>query len=116
MANPMASDVVDDRFSASCATSTRPPAHSSIPVVADDETVSLSVDEHICRVIQLIRSISCSVATSQHSATGVTPFPFHDAVIPPVSDDHRALLIHMETMRVVELVGGLPLRRVLQRR
>ena len=104
-----ASDVVEDRFSASCATSTRPTGHSSIPSIADDETVGLSVDEHICRSIQLIRSISFSVATGQHSATGVTPFPFHDAVIPEVSNDHRALLIHMETFRVVELVGGLPL-------
>ena len=51
-------DVVDDRFSASCATSTRPPGHSTIISIADDETVGLSVDEHICRQIQLIRSIS----------------------------------------------------------
>ena len=71
--------------------------------------IGLSVDEHICRVIQLIWSISCSVATGQHSATGVTSLPFHNAVIPPVSDDHRALLIGMETVRPVELVGGLPL-------
>ena len=106
-----ASDVVDDRFSASCATSTRPPGHSTIYLIADDETDrSLGRRAHLSVEFQLIRSISFSVATGQHSATGVTPFPFHDAVIPPVSDDHRALLIDMETERVGRVGGWPPLR------
>ena len=42
-------DVVDDRFSTSGALSTRPPCYSSIPLIADDETVGLFVEDHICR-------------------------------------------------------------------
>ena len=97
-------DVVDDRFSTSGALSTWPACYSTILSIADDETVGFFVEDHICRFIQLIRSLSFSVATGQHCATRRTSLPFHDAVIQVVSNDHRVLVIHAETARVVELV------------
>ena len=103
------SDVVDNRFSASWATSTRPTRHSTIPCVTDDETVGFFVEDHIHRRFQLIRSISLSVATSQHCATRSTSLPFHDAVIRVVSNDHRVLVIDKETHRQGELVCLTPL-------
>ena len=103
------SDVVDDRYSTSGALSTKPPCHSRIISIADDEIVGFFVEDHICRSIQLIRSISFSVATGQHCATRSISLPFHDAVIPEISDDHRVLVIHNETMRGGEFVCLIPL-------
>ena len=93
------SDVVDDRFSTLGALSTWPACHSTIPSIADDETVGFFVQDHICRWSQLIWSISLPVTTGQHCATRRTSLPFHDAVIPEVSNDHRVLVIHAETAR-----------------
>ena len=101
-------DVVADRFSNSRATSTRPPCYSPVIWVADDETVCFSVEDHICRPSQRTRLISLSVTTGQYCATPSTLLPFHDAMIPPVGNDHRVLVIHKDTFWPVELVCPTP--------
>ena len=101
-------DVFDDCFSSSVGTSTWPSCHSTIVSIADDETVGLFVVDHVCRTIQLIRSIPDSVATGQHCTTRSISLPFHDAAIGVVSNDHRVLIIHEETVRPVELVFPVP--------
>ena len=53
-------------------------------------------------------SISLCIATCQHCAFRSTSLPFHDAVVPIVSNDHRVLFIYEETVWVVELVCPIP--------
>src|SRR5579862_1598663 len=78
-------DVGDDCFS-TCPISTRPSNHSSIRIIADDETISLFVDNHISWVRQLMSPISFSISTGNHLTTRRTRFPFHNTVIQPISD------------------------------
>src|ERR1019366_7863089 len=101
-------DVRDDRFS-TCSISTRPSNHSSIRIIAYDETISLFVDNHISWVRQLMSPTSFSISTGNHLATRRTQFPFHNTVIRPFSDIDRLIIINIQPVWVRELLDSITL-------
>jgi hypothetical protein len=76
-------------------------------MIADDETISLFVDNHIIWVRQLMSPTSTSISTGNHLTTRRTPFPFHNTVILPISDIDSLIIINIQTLWVRELIDSI---------
>jgi hypothetical protein len=58
-------------------------------------------------VRQLMSPTSFSISTSNDLATRRTRFPFHNTVIPPISDIDSLIIINMQTLWEVELIDSI---------
>jgi hypothetical protein len=78
-------------------------------MIADDETIILFVDNHICWVRQLMSPTSISISTGKHLATRRIRFPFHNTVIPLISDIDSLIIVNIQTPWSKELIASIAL-------
>jgi hypothetical protein len=71
-------------------------------MIADDETICLFVDNHICWVQQLISPVS----TGDYLATWRIHFPFDNTLIRRISDIRSLIVINIQTRWQRELIDS----------
>ncbi len=89
---------------------TRPSNYSSVSLIANDERISLLINNHICWKNQLIRSMTCSISTCYHLTCPCIRFPFNNTMIPTISNINTSLMIiNINTFGTRELMESIAL-------